>query len=314
MKVFEIILNLVKKHENRSPEDHLSELVPIDEVKRGYGFWGGKRAFKFDPHQDYKKKKPYEKIIDTDDNDKRCKELCRINKDIRKYNEWATEKNKLYDQEAFKKMSQKPDSVVVDYNELELVNRNYPIMNEFPYWLFIMDKAHPKHRKLKKLDFQADIDDKQLYLLKEEIPEQEFVKRFNKTIFDYLLKEKQEAEKLDIWDGEHTWWYPLREFANWFSKNGIDSSSVDSFINGNKEKILRSAKMLNESQMSYIKLYKMTFQHILAYPTTVDGKKMSIRKAVIIIYNNHPDEFPDWAEGSLNRCYHFGSNLVTNSD
>ena len=82
----------------------------------------------------------------------------------------------------------------------------------------------------------------------------------------------------------------------------------------NEEIFLSSASTLTQAQMSYIKLYKMTFQHISAYPTTVDGKKMSIRKAVIIIYNNHPDEFPDWAEGSLNRCYHFGSDLVTNSD
>ena len=87
MKVLDIIKTLVRKDENRSREDHLSELVPIDLVFRGYGFWGGKHPFKFDPHPDYKKKKPYEKIIDTDDNDKRCKGLSSINEDIDKYNE-----------------------------------------------------------------------------------------------------------------------------------------------------------------------------------------------------------------------------------
>jgi len=95
MKVLDIIKNLVRKDENRSHEDHLSELVPIDLVFRGYGFWNGKRPFKFDPHPDYKKKKPYEKIIDTDDNDKRCKGLSSINEDIDKYNEWTSEKNRL---------------------------------------------------------------------------------------------------------------------------------------------------------------------------------------------------------------------------
>jgi len=43
MKVLDIIKNLVRKDENRSHEDHLSELVPIDLVFRGYGFWGGRR-------------------------------------------------------------------------------------------------------------------------------------------------------------------------------------------------------------------------------------------------------------------------------
>ena len=312
MKVLDIIKTLVRKDENRSREYHLSELVPIDLVFRGYGFWGGKHPFKFDPHPDYKKKKPYEKIIDTDDNDKRYKGLSSINEDIDKYNEWTSEKNR-FSRELLIKKVQHP-TTAIDKKDLNLAIYRPSILRKIPCWLFVMRKASPKYRKLDKINPYAKIDDKQLYLLKEKIPEGEFVKRLNKTIFDCLLKEKQEAEKIDIWDGEHTWWYPLREFANWFSKNGIDSSSVDSFINGNKEKILRSAKMLTESQMSYIKLYKMTFQHILAYPTTVDGKKMSIRKAVIIIYNNHPDEFPDWAEGSLKRCYHFGSNLVTNSD
>ena len=82
----------------------------------------------------------------------------------------------------------------------------------------------------------------------------------------------------------------------------------------NKEIFLSSASTLTQTQMSYIKLYKMTFQLILAHPTTADGKKMSIRKAVIIIYNNHPDEFPDWAEGSLNKNYYLGERLTINRD
>jgi len=304
MKVLDIIKNLVRKDENRPHEDHLSELVPIDLVFRGYGFWGGKRRpFKFDPHPDYKKKKPYEKIIDTDDNDKRCKGLSSINEDIDKYNEWTSEKNRL-STELLLKTVQHPTIAISTPS----------ILRKFPYWRFVMKKASPKYRKLDKTNSHAEIDDKQLYLLKEKIPVGEFLKRFNKTIFDCLLKERQEAEKLDIWDCEHTWWYPLREFAYWFSKNGIDSSSVDSFINGNKENILRSAKMQTEKQMSYIKLYKMTNQHISAYPITAGGEKMSVRKAVKIMYNSHPDEFPDWAEGSLNKCYHLGLGLTINSD
>ena len=43
MKVLDIIKNLVREDENRSHKDHLSELVPIDLVFRGYSFWGGKR-------------------------------------------------------------------------------------------------------------------------------------------------------------------------------------------------------------------------------------------------------------------------------
>ena len=82
----------------------------------------------------------------------------------------------------------------------------------------------------------------------------------------------------------------------------------------NKEIFLSSASTLTQTQMSYIKLYKMTFQLILAHPTTDDGKKMSVRKAVKIVYNSHPDEFPDWVEGSLNKNYYLGEGLTINSD
>ena len=82
----------------------------------------------------------------------------------------------------------------------------------------------------------------------------------------------------------------------------------------NKEIFLSSASTLTQIQMSYIKLYKMTFQLILAHPTTDDGKKMSVRKAVKIVYNSHPDEFPDWVEGSLNKNYYLGEGLTINSD
>ena len=82
----------------------------------------------------------------------------------------------------------------------------------------------------------------------------------------------------------------------------------------NKENFLRSAKMPTEKQLMYIKLYKMTNQHIGSYPITAGEEKISVRKAVKIIYNSHPDEFPVWAEGSLNKCYYLGLDLVTNSD
>ena len=228
MKVLDIIKTLVRKDENRSREDHLSELVPIDLVFRGYGFWGGKHPFKFDPHPDYKKKKPYEKIIDTDDNDKRCKGLSSINEDIDKYNEWISEKNRL-STELLLKTVQHP-TIAIDKKDLNLAINTPSILRKFPYWRFVMVKASPKYRKLDKTNSHAEIDDKQLYLLKEKIPVGEFVKRFNKTIFDCLLKESQEAKKLDIWDSEHTWWHPVREFSMWFNINKQNHKDIESFI------------------------------------------------------------------------------------
>ena len=52
---------------------------------------------------------------------------------------------------------------------------------------------------------------------------------FNKTIFDYILQERQEAEELGIWDSDYKWWQPVREFENWFTNRGLDHTKIKSF-------------------------------------------------------------------------------------
>ena len=212
--------------------------------------------------------------------------------------------------------------VDVDVNDLreEHIHNLTPINNvstgpsppHDPEFSFYVGKETPKGAKFSFDDMMTVITSEELYLLYMELSREEFIVRFNKMVYELISRRLEEDRDRNVKDSDNIWMRPNTAFINWFHENGIDSSSVDSFINGNKEKILRSAKMLTESQMSYIKLYKMTNQHISAYPITDGEEKMSVRKAVKIIYNSHPDEFPDWAEGSLNKYYYLGRDLVIN--
>lgn len=308
--VSDIIKQLVRGYKG-----NVEKLLPIWGISKEFKLGKNILKCKFEPLKEYKKE-GYEVEVPLGDDEKRVEEFTKLNNDIREYNKWLIEKNKKLSKQLIKKVPANKDGVTTGNVKDLGIPLPSPILREYDMWQIpvIIEDPQDKNREFDPVDRYLTINNQQLHNFARELPEDDFVKRFNKTIFDCLLKEMQEAEKLGIWDSEHIWWYPVREFSMWFSKNGIDSSSVDSFINGNKEKFLRSDKMLTESQMSYIKLYQMTNQHILSYPTTADGKKMSVRKTVKIVYNSHPDEFPDWAEGSLNKYYYLGGDLTINSD
>ena len=65
-----------------------------------------------------------------------------------------------------------------------------------------------------------------------------------------------------------------------------------------------------ETQLAYIKLFHLTKKYIKQNPKTTDGKKMSINKAVIIVYNDNKEIFPNWADSTLNSYYYKGENLT----
>ena len=67
-----------------------------------------------------------------------------------------------------------------------------------------------------------------------------------------------------------------------------------------------------ETQLAYIKIFHLTKKYIKQNPKTTDGKKMSINKAVIIVYSDNKHKFPNWADSSLNKLYHEGQNLTIN--
>ena len=148
------------------------------------------------------------------DDEKRVEELTKLNNDIRDHNKWAIEQNEKLGQQL-------------------LINaKDVIILREYDMWQIpiIIENPQDKKREFDPYDRYSTIDNRQLYLFAKELPEDEFVQRFNKTIFDYLLKERKEVEELGIWDSEHIWWHPVREFSMWFNINKQNHKDIESFI------------------------------------------------------------------------------------
>jgi len=69
-------------------------------------------------------------------------------------------------------------------------------------------------------------------------------------------------------------------------------------------------KGCSKAQVKYVLLFELTKNYIRENPKQPDGKDISIRKAVIKVFNDNKDKFPSWAESSLNKYYHNGQDIT----
>ena len=163
-------------------KDDYTHLKPIGIVNGGYRTQWG---VGFKPMDGYKKE-AYDIKVDLTDDSKRIEILDKLNKDIRAYNKWSD-------------------------GRLE-----YPDLDEYSPWSFLVVRADLEYVD-KKL--YVEIIDEELYKLKED---DDFVPRFNKTIYDYIKLQKQSAEEDGRWDEKNIWYQPFRSFGDWFDKNPSD--------------------------------------------------------------------------------------------
>ena len=173
----------------------------------------------------------------------------------------------------------------------------YPILPEYDMWQIpvIIEDPQDKNREFDPFDRYPNINNQQLHNFARELPEDDFVKRFNKTIFDCLLKERQEAKKLDIWDSEHTWWHPVREFSMWFSINNLNHKDIESFISikrknkGGRPPGKSKIKILKEDKI--MELYEVYMRKDIGDQT----KKNAAEK----IRTNLLTKKPNWWKGNI---------------
>ena len=138
---------------------------------------------KFAPHPDYSHKKGYVVKDDLRDDKGRIRRLTILNSDIEKYNEWAGDRPQ--------------------YPNIDLYH---------PYsFLVIRDGYEDVDKQL-----YVEIVDEELYKLKED---EDFIPRFNKTIYDFLKYKKEELEAEGRWSDENIYYKPFQAFGDWFDKH-----------------------------------------------------------------------------------------------
>ena len=284
MNIHEIILQLVKT-DKIFKDSAIGELLPIDKVLPGYvSIIEGECKFQFNPHEDYED--PYTLEINIDDNDERVEKLESLNSDIRNYNKWVYEK------------------------DLKTKSKLYQKLEEFETWRLLVVNTKSLLLKRDNEDRLRSINCKELFSLKMTLLEDEFVKQFNKILFNYIRSKVKKAKELDAWDEGNIWNQPSKEFVHWFDIHGIEHDSILPSNQPDEDEEYYSKRGCTKAQLLYIKLFKLTEEYIKHHPRTTDGKKMSIRKSVKIVYSENKDKFPKWADRSLNKLYHEGLKLT----
>lgn len=224
LNIHEIILQLVKT-DLAFKESDLSRLLPLNKVYPGFGFYSGIHKINFDPPEEYEKES-YDIEVNVDDDKERIKQLTQLNDDIRKYNRWAAEKNRLHDDEFFQKLP--PDSKARSGEEVVVESKWFPVMGEYQMWQFVTSKASPKKfRESYMEDLMTIINHEELFKTKEQMPTDEFISRFNKMIYEYLRIMINEAKELDSYDSDYLWYEPNMEFVRWFHNKGIIIGDIE---------------------------------------------------------------------------------------
>ena len=182
-----------------------------------------------------------------------------------------------------------------------------------PEFSFYVGKETPKGGKFSFDDMMTVITSEELYLLYMELSREEFIVRFNKMVYELISRRLEEDRDRNVKDSDNIWMRPNTAFINWFHENGIEIDEVESSNEGleNENQDDYSyylEKGYSETQIKYLMLFRLTKD----YRKNNNNQEMSIRKAVIIVYNQNKNDFPKWSDGSVIRNYHFGQNISLN--
>ena len=150
------------------------------------------------------------------------------------------------------------------------------------------------------------VDNKTLYNLCLQDKDKTITARWNKTVLEYYRTFKVDTYKV--------FQQPLK---NWFELGQtivMDSSeykTIPFLYNEYWDDELEYFKnKCTVAQIAYINLHILTNKYIESTSSKDNGKKISIRKAVILVYSKNKNKFPVWKTGSLNKYYHNGGNLM----
>tara|TARA_B100000809_G_C15064826_1_gene503787 strand:- start:63 stop:1130 length:1068 start_codon:yes stop_codon:yes gene_type:complete len=220
MDVYNIIRQLTDQEDVNSGQikrECFDKLLPIKDYYKGWNFHKTDVRFNFLPNEDYHKER-YEVKINVDDDVERVEKIEALNEDIDEYNDWVNEKKELQGKELLEKA---PPNTVGAVEDLNLENKYYSTLGKHKPWLCSFIIEQPQFRKIDNSVEFGDCDDEEIYKLMQEMEIEEFVKRFNATLFDYVRQSVGWLEKNHAWGESSLWFEPNREFASWFASKNL---------------------------------------------------------------------------------------------
>ena len=175
-------------------------------------------------------KEEYDAPPEFKDESERLEFIKILNTDIRAYNKWAGDRPQ------------------------------YPNIDEFPEYSFLVVRDGDPYVD-KRL--YIEIHDELLY---EHIQDEDFVPRFNRTIYEYLISKKESAQAEDRWDEKNIWYTPYRNFGDWFDRHpqygdvksyfeGIADCDIGVSIDGEHRSAVQMVKKLSR-QNKALKIHR----------------------------------------------------------
>ena len=201
MDVYNIIRQLTDQEDVNSGQikrECFDKLLPIKDYYKGWNFHKTDVRFNFLPNEDYHKER-YEVKINVDDDVERVEKIEALNEDIDEYNDWVNEKNELQGKELLEKA---PPNTVGAVEDLNLENKYYSTLGKHKPWLCTFQIEHPQFRKIDNSVEFVYCDDEVIYKLMQEMEIEEFVNRFNATLYAYMIEAVGWLKKNNAFDKE----------------------------------------------------------------------------------------------------------------
>ena len=99
-----------------------------------------------------------------------------------------------------------------------------------PDGTFLVGKVTPKGKKFIFEDMMCTITSKELYPFYIKLSQDEFISRFNKTIYNFIQEQLKEARDCGVPYEQNIWFKPNIEFVNWFQEKGLDIKNTKSLL------------------------------------------------------------------------------------
>lgn len=247
----DVIYSLVdayKRSRKYPDKNKVRSLTPIKGAYSGYFL----NKVEFEDPRDGKVYKDDWKRNHIDDEADRLKVIQKMNKRIQDYNKFAKEHEK---------------ALGID----RIFEQKYYPRNEYPEWSLALHLSHPTIKRTDDVILNRTINNHWFYQLATKIPREEYILRFNKTIYDWIidmLPKSFNDNSTKFLSDKHILYEPKLEFENWFMKNGMlinDSPSLfDNFEGEKGEGISELEIYKNEARVTTKKLKEMTHKYRLA--------------------------------------------------
>ena len=142
------------------------------------------------------------------------------------------------------------------------MEQKYYQRSEYPEWSLTLYLSYPTLKKTDEVIPTRTINSNWFYQKATKIPREEFVLRFNKTIYDWIidmLPQSFNDSSTKFLSDKHILFEPKLEFENWFMKNGIllnDAPSLFDDFEKEDEEGISELEILQNSDIAKTKKIK----------------------------------------------------------